>query len=484
MNKNAITIILAVLVGLMAIALMVTDTRNGRKWGGCIPPDGPTPPTNTVENANTNAPIDVKSKAETNKVIEGNAKVISTSMIDGKTNTVVEVAPPKRSVERRPLEPEATKRLHEGPVVILSVFEASGKGEHASYGKAVRGSYYYTTTVIAQSEVKEKDEDRDTGKIRVVERRKFLQARDNLALSDIDVAIALDTLPVDEVKTWCDGACRIVGAACAIVARCFPITAPWASIIGVGGTMTAKAHVAAAFAALHKIDGVSARGLLGAFGVKIPENIEAFANERISQWAKKQFSEVHQMLQSIEGKSFLITYTQDANGKPLNVDYANEDGKPISDAEWEILRSANVFLDSNVVPDKRCRVGDSWTVWADEVQELFGAAGDGRAEGKIRVERVADQPDGNWTLKLEPAEVQFHTSDGTAAGTMQIKDGNGLADAENVAVKSLHATASGNLRSLNKKRHFLFFEFVKRIEGNSNLRFTLSVDPYAGSSAR
>lgn len=234
----------------------------------------------------------------------------------------------------------------------------------------------------------------------------------------------------------------------------------------------------AAFAALHKVDGTSARGLLGAFGVKIPPNLEAFANERITQWVEKyMLGGVHTALQSIEGKSFLITYTQDANGKPLNVDYTNEDGTPITDAEWEILRSANVFLDSNAVPDTRCRVGDSWTIWADEMQELFGAAGDGRAEGKVRVERVADQPDGNWALQMEPAEIQFRTCDGTAAGKMNIKDGNGLVDAKNASVKSLHATASGNLRSLNKKRHAMFFDFVKRIEGNSNLRFTLTAEP-------
>ena len=44
-------------------------------------------------------------------------------------------------------------------------------------------------------------------------------------------------------------------------------------------------------------------------------------------------------------------------------------------------------------------------------------------------------------------------------------------------MKSLHATARGNLRSLNKKRHFMFFDLVKRIEGDSNLRFTLTVAP-------
>lgn len=458
MSKNTIITVLAILVGLLTMTLIVIDFRNGRKVS-----DG------KLTEKDIGKTI-VDGKGVTNIVVK------TESISDGKTNTVIEVAPVQRSVERRPLEPEATKRLHEGPVVISSLFEASGKAEHASYGKAVRGSYLYTTTVIAQSEVKEKEEDKETGKVRVVERRKFLQSRDSIALSDVDVAIALDTLPVDQVGTWVDNACNLVGGACAVISGVAPVTAPFMAIAG-GVAATAKATVTSAFAMLHKIDGVSARTMLGAFGVEIPQNLEEFANKWVSQKIKDQVSNVHNAIRSIEGKAFLITYTQDANGQPLNVDYTNEDGTPITDAEWEILRSANVFLDSNMVPDTRCRVGDAWMVWADEVQELFGAAGEGRAEGKIRVERVADQPNGDWTLQIEPAEIQFRTNDGTAAGKMNIKEGNGLADAKNASIKSLQATATGNLRSLNKKRHFLFFDFVKRIDGVSNLRFTLSSRP-------
>ena len=447
MNKNSIIAILGALVALMAITLIVKEIR-GRENGG------------------------------TSQLTEQDVgKVVTTATInDGKTNTVIEVAPVLRSVERRPLEPEATKRLHEGPVVISSLFEASGKAEHKSYGKTVRGSYLYNTTVVAQSEVKEKEENNETGLVRVVERRKFLQSRDSISLTDVDVAIALDTLPVDQVRVWVDNACNLVGGASAIISSVAPLTAPFMAIAG-GAAATAKATVASAFATLYKIDGVSARTMLGAFGVEIPQNLEDFANKWVSQKVKDQLSSVHNAIQSIEGKAFLITYTQNEKGLPLNVDYANEDGSPITDAEWEILRAANVFLDSNVVPDTRCRVGDAWMVWADEVQELFGAAGEGRAEGKIRVERVKDQPNGDWSLQIEPAEIQFRTSDGTAAGKMQVKDGNGLVDAKNASVKSLQATATGNLRSLNKKRHFLFFDFVKRFEGNSNLRFTLTANP-------
>lgn len=400
-------------------------------------------------------------------------------LIDGKVVKVEELTaklPDTRSVVRRPLEPEATRRLHDGPVLVTALFEASGKGEHANYGKAIRGSYLYTTTVMAQSEILEKSDDKDTGKVFVKERRSFLQARDNLSLSDLDVAIALDTLPVEKVKDWAKGGCRLVAGVCTLVAHVAPPAAPYLLPVA-GGAATANLSVDGAFAALSKIDGVSARGLLGYFGVNIPTNLEKFANDQVAKFVKKQAANVHVAIQSIEGKSFIVTYEQAKNGAPLNVDYKSEDGRPITETEWEMLRSANAFLDANVVPDARCRVGDTWTVWADEMQELFGASGNGRAEGKIRVERVEDQKDGAWTLSVEPSTIEFRSDDGTVAGKMDVKEGNGLVDAENASVKSLHATASGNLRSLDKKRHFMFFDFVKRIDGNSNMRFTLTVEP-------
>ena len=446
MDKNKIITLLVAIVAVMAITLVIVECRNGTT------PPPPPPPSSTNE-------------------------VETTTIIDDRTNIVVETGLPVRSVERRPLEPEATKRLHEGPVVISSLFEASGKAEHASGGKAVRGSYLYTTTVVAQSEVKGKEADEQTGMVRVVERRKFLQSRDSISLTDVDVAIALDTLPVDQVRVWVDNACNLVGGASAIISSVAPLTAPFMAIAG-GAAATAKATVASAFAMLYKIDGVSARTMLGAFGVEIPQNLEDFANKWVSQKVKDQLSSVHNAIQSIEGKAFLITYTQNEKGLQLKVDYANEDGTPITDAEWEILRSANVFLDSNIVPNTQYHVGSVWMVWADEVQEIFGLAGDGRAEGRIRVERTEDQPNGDWTLQIERGrEILFRTNDGTTAGKMLIKDGNGIVDATSASVKSLQATASGDLRKLNRERHFLLFDCVKRFEGNSNLRFTLTVAP-------
>lgn len=480
---------LVAILGLVLVGIAVKDRASDKthaKQGADSPEQTPPKVVEQDGNSGSSDTTTVPPPGNTSSV-EGIAKTSTTVsvpsghvVIDGKPRKIEEPTakpPTKRSVVRRPLEPEATKRLHDGPVLVTAVFEASGKGEHASYGKSIRGSYLYTTTVIAQSEILEKIEDKDSGKVFVKERRKFLQSRDNLSLSDMDIAIALDTLPVEKVKDWAKGSCRLVAAVCTTVAKIIPPAAPY--LLGAAAAAgTANLSVDGTFDALNKIDGVSARGVLGHLGVTIPENLEKFANDQMAKFAQKQIYNVHVAIQSIEGKSFIVTYEQAKNGAPLNVDYKSEDGKPITEAEWEILRSVNAFLDANVVPDTRCRVGDTWTVWADEVQDLFGAVSKGRSDGKIHVERFEDQKNGDWTLKLEPSTIEFRSEDGTTAGKMQIKKGNGYVDAANASVKSLQATASGNLQALDKKRHCMFFDFVKRIDGNANMRFSLSVESF------
>lgn len=445
--KNAIIAVLAIAVaGLLAVHFL-----HKTKGGGEIPPGA-------------KAGDEVVAGGVTNIVVE----VIRT--VDGKEEKTLELAPKERTVERKPLEPEATKRLHTGPVVVASLFEASGLAEHAQYGARTRGAYYYATTVRARSEVTEKQEKPD-GSVHVVEKRTFLQAQDHLALSDLDVALDLSTLPVRETQRYVNEACLLVAGIAGLIPH------PIAQGVAKGAKIT-HATANAAFGALYALDGTSVRGLLGDFGVEVPENVEEYFNKRVSEWAEKKIAPVHSMLQSIEGKSYFITYTQDAAGKPLKVDFRHEAGEPISAAEWEILRSANAFLDANVVRNTQCEVGDRWTVWADEAQEVFGMAADGEADGKLRVVRDADQENGDWTLRIEPSEITYRGAGGH--GKLEVHDGTGLVDAENASVKSLQTTATGDLGMLNKKRHWMLFDFVKKTEGNAAMRFTLAVEPAAG----
>ena len=254
MNKNTLNIVLGIaVVVLLAVVL----------W-----PKGPKGPEEYTEKDIGKEFVDVN--GVTNKVVE------AVTVVDDVTNKVIEVAPLVRSVERRPLEPEATKRLHDGPVVITAFFEASGRAEYAASDTGyltTRGSYLYTTVVQARSEIVTNIVNETTGNIRVVEKRTFTQAKDHLGLSDLDVAIELDALPVGQVKTFVDGAVNIIGGIATFFAG--PAAVPY-----VAG---AKAAVAAGFKALNDIDGTSARGMLGLFGVKVPENLEVFVNQRIEQ---------------------------------------------------------------------------------------------------------------------------------------------------------------------------------------------------------
>lgn len=391
--------------------------------------------------------------------------------IDGLMTTTLEKAPTTRVKSRsRPLEPEATKRLHNGPVMVASLFETSGRARYAEKGGEVSGIYYYVVHVKARSEVIANETDA-SGKVFVKERRKFIESRDELSLDQIDVALALDTLPVDQVHDWTINAGTIAAGIAAKLGR-----------IETAATITAgMVAIESGYRFAKTIDGTSARGLFGSFGVEIPEPLDVFVSKRVTQIAKRKLDKAHNkvetFIQSIEGKSFIITYEQEANGKPLDISYRNEDGSPISDAEWEILRQANLFLDQDMVPNTRCREGDSWNVWADEVQELFGFAGNGRAEGQIRVTRKGNRPDGDWVLGLSKTEIAFRDDAGAVSGTMSLKDGNGLVDGKMVSVKSLHATATGNVATMNKKRHAMFFDFIKRFNGKANIRFSLTVEP-------
>ena len=388
-------------------------------------------------------------------------------VIDGVTNLVPQVTCIERKTQRRTLGTDATRRLHDGPVIVTSFFEASGKADWAEKGGEIRGSYLYTVTVKAKSKVKKNITDETTGAIHVEETRTFLESRPTLSLSDVDAALALDTLPVDQAHEW---AMRAGSIATTIAAKMGRLET--AATIGVG-----MAAVEGWYRAAKNIDGASVRGILGIFGVEVPDSIDVFVAKRIEDILKRKFEWIHAQIDSIEGKSFIIAYDQEASGKPVDVTYRNVDGSRISDAEWEILRQANLFLDQNVVPNTNYEVGDSWTVWADEVQDLFGIAGDGRAEGQIRVKRTADQSNEDWTLGLAEADIAFRSDDGTLGGRMKFKNGNGIVDHESVSVRSLHATATGDLRSMSKTRHALLFDFVKRFRGNANLRFTLTTEP-------
>ena len=105
-------------------------------------------------------------------------------------------------------------------------------------------------------------------------------------------------------------------------------------------------------------------------------------------------------------------------------------------------------------------------------------AADGEAGGKLRVVREDDQENGDWTLRIEPSEITYRGTGGK--GKLAVEGGIGLVDASKASVKSLQATAKGDLQMLDKKRYWMLFDFVKKAKGDASMRFTLAVEPATG----
>lgn len=369
-----------------------------------------------------------------------------------KTNVV------RRSLTRKPLESEATKRLADGPQIIDVVFEATGRGSWKKSGVAVSGRYCFTSVVKAQSVIKSKEETA-RGNIEVTEERKFLQVQDHLSVDDTDVALAVqETLPLDTIADVIEGIGGVVG-----------LFNPAAGGAIVAGTESSRD-------AIKKVDGTSIRGLLGQFGVAIPENVEEYVNKFSTEFCDGKLENVRDIVHSIAGKSYKIVYIQNKEGAPLRVDFTNVDGSPIAEDEWEILKLANVFLDAQMIPDKRVQPGDHWDVDAEVVAGLADAvANGGTCEGKIMVERKDDMPNGDWELNFRPATIVTRADNGATAGVFKIAEGNAIGDAKNAYVKSMQMVGTGRLGKMKSKR-WTIFDIMEKIDGDCSYRALMKTD--------
>lgn len=369
-----------------------------------------------------------------------------------KTNVV------RRSLTRKPLEPEATKRLVEGPQIINTTVQATGRGAWKKNGVALSGRYCFTSLVKAQSEVMSKEETA-RGNFEVTEIRKFLQVQDQLTVDETDVALALEeTLPLDTISGVVNGIGCIVGW----------FNPVWGAAIE-GGAEVARGQAS-------NVDGMSLRGLLGDFGVEIPANVEEYVKKFSTEFCNGKLEDVHNKVHSIEGKSYKIVYVQNREGAPLRVDFTNVDGSPIAEDEWEILKLANVFLDAQMIPDKRVQPGDHWDVDAEVLAGLADAVSNGgTCEGKITVERKDDMPNGDWELNFRPATIVTRADNGASAGEFKISKGNAIGDAKNGYVKAMQMVGTGRLGKTKSKR-YVIFDFMEKIDGDCTYRALMTTD--------
>ena len=366
----------------------------------------------------------------------------------------------RRSLTRKPLEPEATKRLAEGPQTIELVFEGTGRGSWEKLGVDVSVRYCFTSIVKAISTIDAVKEETARGNFEVTEFRKFVQVQDQLTVDETDVALALEeTLPLDTVATVVKGIGGIVS-----------LFNPVVGTEMVAGTVAARE-------AVKKVDGTSIRGLIGQFGVDVPEDVEDYVKRFSTEFCNGKLENIHNKIHAIQGKTYKIVYLQNKDGAPLRVDFTNKDGSPIAEDEWDILKLANVFLDAQIIPDKRVQPGDVWNVDAEVLAGLVDSvANGGTCEGQITVERRDNLPNGDWELGFRPARILTRSEGGATTGEFTISSGNAIGDQENAYVKTLQMVGKGRLGKTKRERYALFFDFRVNTSGDCSYRAMMTTD--------
>ena len=362
-------------------------------------------------------------------------------------------APEKTNVQRNRLESKATKRLSDEPQVIKTVLTTTGRAENSKWGLKGMYSFILTYSVVCRAEIVKKEET-ELGEVKVLEKRTYEFVRQDLRLSEIDFALALkDTLPIQGLSKLID----VVGGT--LEACGLPGTS---GLLQRGGEMI--------YQAAEKHDGKSARSMLKMFGIDLNPRMEKQINEFV-QNTVKDILKTHEL----EGKSYLITYYQDKDsGAPLRIGFTYADGTKIkTEEEWLVLRRANVFMDSKVIPDKNCSPGDSWQMDSADFDCLLDPFVEGSYCGEVEVVRLDDDADGNWQLSIKPGTISILSDRGRGTGEVRLDEGRCIVDGRRVFVKAMTVTGKGAMKHLTK--HHLLFR--SRFEGECGFRAVMTTEP-------
>ena len=339
------------------------------------------------------------------------------------------------------------------PRVMKGEFGLTGRGEDAKWGIASTANFKYTMMVIADSDILEK-KTLPGGEIKVTEVRTFNRVQDGIVVSDADMKLALDTLPVRAFAQAVDAAATL-----------------WTSMTAdaSGGAMilSGKKYV---MEKLRKIDGTGARALLGSAGLAPTPEAEA----EIGKVAGAHVLKALGGIRSISGKSYRITYYQKASGVPLHVTFTCKDGSEVTDEEERmVLKRVNAFIDHNVIPDKECAPGDSWDIQAKDMQEVFDPYVEGTYSGTVRAVRKENAPNGDWKIELAPSGINVVNDNGNTNGHLDLKRGYALVDPKLVSVNDLCVAGKAKLEKLSK-HHFLF---TARISGECDFQGRVVTTP-------
>lgn len=320
-------------------------------------------------------------------------------------------------------------------------FGLVGRGEDAKWGIAITTNFKYTVIVVADSEIQSK-EVLPGGEIKVTEIRTFKKVQDSIVVSDVDLKLALDTLPIKVFSQAIDAAVTL-----------------WTSMTGEAASgavvLTGKKYVEEE---LKKIDGTGARALLGTLGRKPTPEMEKYLNQLANAHVLKALGGVR----AISGKSYKIVYYQKASGQPLYVKFTYSDGTEVTDEEEQmVLKRVNAFIDYNMVPNKECVPGDNWNIQARDMQEVFDPYVAGSYSGTIRASRKSNAPNGDWKIYMSPSTIDVVNNNGNTTGHFNLEKGYALINPKLVSINEMFVEGTANLQKMSK-HHWLF---TARISG-------------------
>ena len=370
-------------------------------------------------------------------------------------------ATPFEESEIAPVTGEDVKRLPDNTQHLKGLVEITGRAVHAENGPEVSANFYYVTQIDYESSVKSRAVT-PGGEIKVVETRRYTQCNDRITLSNYDMKLALcETLPIDQVEPYVSAVATLVS-----------------SSLGFGGT--GGAVVKTCVKVLHTIDGISFKDTMSAisgfFGRQAPSKTEDWVDSLVKENVNRKYAEVRKAVQEVSGKTYVVTYYQDSQGKSMRVKFEREDKSPLTENERRILREMNVFLSCNVIPSTDIKEGDSWRVNVGDLQGVVSTfSGGNNVKGELTAVRLKDMPNGLWNIELQGGRVAVLNEDtGMEDGTFEIKGGKALATPDNGNLRVFEMAGRGKLRVRKTKSLFSLFDFVKRTEGDCDVRMTLT----------
>ena len=402
----------------------------------------------------------LSSKTKNPKEGEGTTPVVEEPQMDGARPPEKKETPPEETVMGSSVTAPDVKGLPSEPQKMKGLCELTGRGAYAENGVEVTCDFYYVTDVAYESHVRERSVT-PAGEVRVVESRRYEQCSDRITYGDFDVNLALDTLPIHQVTPYVAGVGELVGAYCGLPPG------------------EATVMVEAGVKKILSIDGLSVRKTLsriaGLFGTEVPDGATAWIERLAKPKIERLHAQVKKAVQNISGKEYLVTYYQNAAGQPLRVKFERMDKKPLSMEEYRILREVNVFLCCRVMPTETPAVGATWKVQVGDLPGVFDSlSGGNKISGELQATRLPDDPDGSRNVDLKGGRVAVLDDKGMESGSFMIDNGLALVSPSGDTIRAFEMLGTGKLRLEEAQKRFLLFKFLKRTDGDSQVRITLT----------